>query len=571
MTDRSTPNSSALIDLDAVRGIIDAVPHPIFIKDEQHRFVTMNKTMCDLMGRSFDELIGRKDHDFVPADQADVYLVNDQLVLDTGQVNENEEAFTGGDGGLRTIITRKNRLALAGGSRLIVGCITDITEFRRAEAQIRHNAEHDNLTGLANRALFHDRLRQANDEADAGLNPGALLIIDLDGFKNVNDLLGHDVGDNLLVQAAGILSALAGADDVVARLGGDEFAVIQRAAGQPAVAAGLAGKIVERLQKPMFLGARQVHISASVGIALLGRGADCETAMRHADLALYRAKKDGRNNWRLFEAEMEASYLVARFLEDDLRSALARGEFSIAYQGFVRAEDRKIAGFEALPRWNHPSRGTITPASFMPVAESTGIIAALGEWVLREACGTAATWSEPLRIAINVSPTQFGRSDLPEIVLGAVRDTGIDPRRIDLEVAESAIMRDMPGAERMVGALRKLGVNVVLDDFGAGYSSLHILKSLPFDRIKIDGSLLRDVGRSPQADAIVATILQLSRTLNLPVTAEGVETEDQVAVLRREGCNELQGFLFGEPTVAEPAVAPGSASAVKDLQPRKRA
>jgi diguanylate cyclase (GGDEF)-like protein/PAS domain S-box-containing protein len=541
-------DSSLLSDLDTARGIIDAVPQPVFLKDDQHRFVTLNQTMCDLMGRPFEQLVGKTDHDFVPKDQADVFRANDQRVLDTGEVNENEELFTDGEGGLRTIVTRKKRLVLPNGARLVVGCISDITEFRRAEAQIRHNAEHDYLTGLANRALFRTRLHNAIADRSAAC---ALLVVDLDGFKTVNDMLGHAAGDNLLIQAAGALTGLAGPDDLVARLGGDEFAIIQRADNQPEAASALAAAIVERLSRPIFLRSERVHFSASVGVAFLTPGtADAEAFMRHADLALYRAKRDGRNAWRIFEAEMEASYLVNRFIEDDLRSALSRNEFSVAYQPFVRTRDREIAGFEAAPRWDHPDRGPIAYTQFMPIAEATGVAEPLGEWVMRQACGEAAGWPDHVRVAVNVTPSAFDMSALPERIRSVLRDTGIDPRRLDLEVSEAAIAKDLPAAERVIAALRELGARVVLDDFGAGFRSLQILKSLPFDGIKVDRSLTRDVGKTPQADAVMSAVLQLSRTLKLGTAAEGVENERQLRVLRREQCEEVQGHLFGEPAGA---------------------
>jgi len=430
----------------------------------------------------------------------------------------------------------------------VVGCISDITEFRRAEALIRYNAEHDHLTGLANRALFRDRLTDAvNSEGGDNLRI-AVLFLDLYDFKAVNDTAGHAAGDNMLVQTASILESLAGPNDVVARLGGDEFAIVQRAADQPAAAETLAGRIIERLSKPTYVGTRQAQVSASVGIAFMALGNErSETLMRRADLALYCAKKEGRNTWRLFEAEMEARHLANRYIEEDLRIALEEKQVSIAYQPVALGQDLEVIGFEALMRWHHPRRGTISPKLFIAIAEETGLIGSLGAWILRRSCAEAAAWAKPLRLSINVSPVQFQQADLPELLRSAIRDTGIDPRRIDLEITETAVIKDLAGARRMFDTLRGLGVNIVLDDFGAGYSSLQILKSLPFDKVKIDGSLLQDVGATPQADAIIGAILRLARTLNLCVCAEGVETTDQLALLRREHCDEVQGRLIGMP------------------------
>jgi diguanylate cyclase (GGDEF)-like protein/PAS domain S-box-containing protein len=534
-----------------MRGIIDAVPHPVFVKDEESRFVLVNQAMCDIMGHTFEELIGRTDRDFVPAGEAEMYMARDRLVLETGEPNENEEPLSVGGGEIRTIVTGKRRLVLADGSRLIVGCINDITAFRRAEFMTRHLAEHDALTGLANRSLLRTRLDETIDAVRRGEGNAAFLLVDLDGFKNVNDALGHAAGDDMLIQIAKILTDLAGPQAIVGRLGGDEFAIIQRAGTQPDEAIALAVRVIGRLSQPMSLNQRQAFVSASIGIAPLDpECSDREAAKRQADHALYAAKRAGRNTWRLFEAEMEAAHLVTRIMEDNLRAALTKREFSVAYQPFVGVSDRAVHGFEALLRWTHPTRGVMDPATFIPIAERTGVIATLGEWILRKACREAARWPAHFRVAVNVSAVQLARGDMPEIVAGVLRETGLDPRRLELEITETAIIRDLEGARRTFNALHRLGARVVLDDFGAGYSSLQILKSLPFDKIKIDRGLLTDVGHLPQADAIVAAILQLTRTLGLPVVAEGIETEDQLRLISEELCEEAQGFLFGRPAPA---------------------
>jgi diguanylate cyclase (GGDEF)-like protein/PAS domain S-box-containing protein len=541
-------NVALLADLDALRGIINVVPHPIFVKDEQHRFVVVNQAMCDLMGRSYDELVGRTDADFVPLDQAEVFLANDRRVLDTGESNENEESLSGPDGEIRTIIARKQRMQLADGARFVVGCITDITGFRRAERVIRHNAEHDALTGLANRSLLRESLQHAieNEKAE-GLQTG-LLLIDLDGFKNVNDVFGHAAGDALLVEMAGILSGLTRPTDTVARLGGDEFAVVQRAAEQPQAAIALANAIIASMGRPMQLGAGQAFISASVGIADMTAGAvDRETLMRRADLALYGAKNDGRNTWRLFESGMEATHILTRLLEDDLRKALDRGEFSIVYQPFVGARDLTLRGFEALVRWRHPIHGEIAPSTFVPVAERIGLIAPFGEWILRKVLAEAAEWPSHLRVSVNLSPIQFGQLEFPSLLAQIVKETGIDPRRIDLEITEGAVIADIARARRVFAVLQEIGVGVVLDDFGSGFSSIETLRALPFDKIKIDRHIMQKVGEEPIADAVLSAFLRLGHTLNLPVTVEGVETDAQLAVVRREFCDELQGYLVGRP------------------------
>ncbi len=300
-------DASFLSNVEALRGIIDAVPHPIFVKDSESRFLIVNAAMCRFMGRPFDELVGRLDEDFVPKEQAEIYQENDRRVLATGEINENEEPFSGGDGETRTIVTRKSRFVPSGGEPLLIGCITDISDFRRAEAMIRHHAEHDHLTGLANRSLFARRLEAALAEKPRPGESAALLLLDLDGFKAVNDTLGHAAGDNILVQAANALTDLLGETDNIARLGGDEFAIVQRRAPQPANAVGVASAIVRRLAQPTFIGRKQVVVSASVGVALADDArANSEDLLKHADLALYAAKTGGRNCCRLFEPGMKA-------------------------------------------------------------------------------------------------------------------------------------------------------------------------------------------------------------------------------------------------------------------------
>jgi diguanylate cyclase (GGDEF)-like protein/PAS domain S-box-containing protein len=552
-----------LADLEALRGVIDAIPNPIFIKDEDSRFVVVNRAMCRLMGHAFGDLVGHTDYDFIPRDQADVFRANDLMVLASNEPNENEEPITDGEGNVRTIITRKQRLVLAGGRRFIVGCIADITEVRRAEALVRYSAEHDHLTGLANRALFHTSLQTAIVGPNVDRSGIVLLLIDLDGFKKVNDAFGHATGDSLLIQVAATLSRLVGPGDLVARLGGDEFAIIHRCGPGAEPAANLVTTVIGQLSQPMLAGGRRVEISASIGVAtILPDIEDAGVVMRRADLALYSAKQEGRNTWRLFEPAMEVSYLASRFLEDELRTALESASLSLNFQPLHDALDLAVTGFEVLLRWAHPLR-PIGPAEFIAVAERSGLIAPLAEWTLREACGQAASWPRPLGISVNISPVHFAQCDMPALLRSVIAETGIDPGRVSLELTETALIADIARARRVFSVLRDIGLHLVLDDFGAGYSSLQILKSLPFDRVKIDRSLLHDVGRTVQANAIIGAILRLTRTLDLAVIAEGVETEEQLALLRNEGCQQVQGFLFGRPApIAEYASLIGAGNRV---------
>jgi diguanylate cyclase (GGDEF)-like protein/PAS domain S-box-containing protein len=308
MPENGSSNPTLLSDVEALKGIIDAVPHPIFVKDKESRFVIVNETMCSLMGRSYGELIGQTDHGLMPKDQADIYRENDRRVLKDGITNENEEPFTDRSGCLRTIVTRKNRYVTAEGAAFVIECITDISDFRRVEASIRHHAEHDCLTGVANRSLFERKLEEVVSAKPEPGRPPGLLLIELDGFKEVNDVLGHGAGDNILVQTANVLSELAGTADDVARLGGDEFAMVQRAAPQPETVIRLARTILERLSRPTYVGRRRVAVSASVGIALISDATpDAETFLLHADAALHTAKREGRNRWRLFDQAVAAA------------------------------------------------------------------------------------------------------------------------------------------------------------------------------------------------------------------------------------------------------------------------
>lgn len=366
---------SSLANLSALRSVIDSVPHTIFLKDEEGRFVLVNQTMCDLMGHTAEELIGKTDYDFVPKEQADVFVANDRLAIDSGKTHINEELLSDPDGGIRNVITRKNRIVLADGTRLVIGCITDITDFRRAEAQIRYNAEHDHLTGLANRSLFQAEARKAIAAADGGHSATALLLLDLDGFKNANDLFGHAVGDELLVQTARFLARLIKPGDIVARLGGDEFAILHYARSQPDAAIDLAEQVIAGLS-PMVACGHRVEISASLGIAPMEDDCDYETLLRRADLALYDAKNGGRNTWRVFEAAMEAAHLAARFLEDDLRAGIERRQFSLVYQPFVaRGISRSAAsrcsyagGTRSAAIFHRPSSSRLpsAPAASLP-------------------------------------------------------------------------------------------------------------------------------------------------------------------------------------------------------------
>ncbi|MBP0494879.1 sensor domain-containing protein [Pararoseomonas indoligenes] len=429
-----------------------------------------------------------------------------------------------------------------------VSTLDDITERRVIEDRIVHLAHHDTLTALPNRATFGARL----DAALAGPVGGcAVLYLDLDRFKPVNDTLGHPVGDAVLQAVAGRIQAQLRKQDTVSRMGGDEFAILLGACESERDAAGLAERLIREIARPIDVKGVQVTIGASVGIALAPlHGTEADLLLRNADLALYRAKESGRGCQRVYEAGMELVMQQRRELERDLRMALALGEFALHYQPVVDMARDRITSFEALLRWCSPTRGQVPPAEFIPFAEEVGLMPEIGDWVLRTACREAAGWPEPVKVSVNLSTTQFRLPDLVHRVTAALEETGLGADRLELEVTETAMIDDVQGAAAILGELRALGIQIAMDDFGTGYSSLSFLRNLPFTRIKIDRSFVKDLGTKPEAAAIVRAVTGLCDSLGVSATAEGVETERQVAMLRAEGCPEVQGYFISRPCPA---------------------
>ncbi len=426
----------------------------------------------------------------------------------------------------------------------------DITERRRAEAKISHMARHDALTNLPNRVLFREHMEESLGRLrrDESL---AVLCLDLDRFKHVNDTLGHPIGDDLLQAVAVRLLGCVRESDVVARLGGDEFAVVQIGCNQPAEAAQLAARIIDVLSAPYDLKNHHVVVGASIGVAVTPTdGSDPDQLLKSADLALYRAKADGRGTYRFFEPAMDARAQTRRLLETELRTALRDGEFELYYQPIVQLGTDEIAAFEALVRWNHPRRGMVAPLDFISVAEESGLIVRLGAWVLRNACAEAATWSKPVRVAVNLSPMQFKSPELAQTVFSAIAASGLAPDRLELEITESALLQDTEATLATLHQLRSFGVRIAMDDFGTGYSSLSYLRSFPFDKIKIDRSFIHELSTRGDCQAIVRAVTGLGSSLGIATTAEGVESHEQLKLLRREGCTEVQGYLFSPPRPA---------------------
>jgi diguanylate cyclase (GGDEF)-like protein len=426
----------------------------------------------------------------------------------------------------------------------------DITEQQRNQERIQYLARHDALTDLANRTLFQEHIAELQARVARG-EQIAVLALDLDHFKNVNDTLGHGAGDALLQQVAARLRHCCRETDVVARLGGDEFSILQVAIDQPDAGAVLARRIVAAFSAPFDIQDHQFVIGASIGIAVAPHdGRDAETLMKCADLALYRSKAEGRNTFHFYESGMDAAQQRRRRIEAGLRRALAGNELSLAYHPLINVAEHRIRGFEALLRWNSPEHGPVSPVDFIPVAEDTGLIGQIGEWVLREACATAATWPDDIEVSVNLSPVQFKNRGLVEQVEAALRDTRLPPHRLDLEITESVLLIDSKLTLSVLHKFHDLGLKLSMDDFGTGYSSLSYLRAYPFDKIKIDRSFVRDSSSNRDAEAIVKAVIGLGQSLGMKTIAEGVETEDQLELIRRHGCTEAQGFLFCKPLAA---------------------
>ncbi|PJG53889.1 bifunctional diguanylate cyclase/phosphodiesterase [Bradyrhizobium forestalis] len=442
------------------------------------------------------------------------------------------------------------RQPMAGGGW--VATHLDVTEQRRSEAKITHMAQHDALTDLPNRVLLRERMEHAIAVTRNGGLDLAVLVLDLDRFKEVNDTLGHPAGDALLRAVAARLRECVTETALIARLGGDEFAVIDYVTNPAVEAAALADNIRKALCEPFDLGDHRVAVGTSIGIAIAPRdGNDSDVILKSADLALYSAKSGGRGAFRFFEPQLDELMHARRNLEREMRDALAGRQFELHYQPFVSAATGETCGFEALLRWHHPQRGLVSPGEFIPLAEETGLIVPLGEWVLRTACAEAATWPASVRIAVNLSPAQFRSKELVPVIVGALASSGVAPHRLELEVTETVIMHDSEAVFAVLAQLRELGVRIALDDFGTGYSSLSFLQRFPFDKVKIDRSFVDELS-STRAEArhLARAVVRFAVSLGKTTTAEGVETEEQLDILREEGCVETQGYYFSRPMPA---------------------
>jgi len=427
------------------------------------------------------------------------------------------------------------------------GVASDITEAKLAEERIAYLAHNDALTGLVNRSQFNDDLTKMLERNQLNLD-WSVFYLDLDGFKNVNDTFGHGVGDKLLSQVATRLRKNVSEEDIVARLGGDEFAILCRSAGSVNSVSALADKLVQNMCQPFEVNGHLIETGVSIGVALSAQsGASSDSILYNADLALYRAKADGRGTFRLYEHEMDEIAKQRRSLETDLRMALRNGELSLSYQPLVSSDNLRTTGFEALARWNHPVRGNVPPSDFIPVAERMGVISEIGDWVIREACREANTWSEHLTIAVNLSPHQFLDNKIIPTVTEALKNSGLNPARLELEITEGLFMDKTEEVMFALRELKSMGVSIAMDDFGTGYSSLSYLLKFPFDKLKIDRSFIASINEDEVAKNVLEAITKLGNVLDLKVTAEGVETSGQADLLHDMNCTHYQGYLFGKP------------------------
>jgi diguanylate cyclase (GGDEF)-like protein len=451
-----------------------------------------------------------------------------------------------------TRILATNRLVVrdaVGVAKHLVVVIDDITERKKSEQRIAFMAHHDVLTGLANRLSIMDKIEEAVARHRRRGDSFAVLLLDLDRFKHVNDTLGHAVGDALLREIAARLKASLRETDVLARLGGDEFAIVQdRENDQRDAASVLAERIIKVIAEPFEIEGNEVNIATSIGIALAPEHAtSSDSLMKMADLALYRAKSAGRNGYRFFDPEMSMAASARHELENELRHAIQQGELELHYQPIVETKTRLICGAEALIRWRHPTKGIILPDQFIPLAEETGMITQIGEWLLQTACADAASWPVGIKVAVNLSAVQFRKNNLVDIAICALAQSGLSPERLELEITETALIESATECLPILRQFKNLGIAIALDDFGTGYSSLSQLMLFPFDKIKVDRSFTQNLTKRTECAAIIAATLTLARSLDIETTAEGVETLDQYRLLRLAGVTSLQGYLFQRP------------------------
>ncbi|WP_370640970.1 MULTISPECIES: putative bifunctional diguanylate cyclase/phosphodiesterase [unclassified Pantoea] len=528
--------------------IISNIPSCVIVEDAISREILLvNDKAEQLFGMHKSLIMHKRPHECMSPELSDYFNSLADIALRNEGIHTREQLLVTA-AGERILQTRATTISGRDiRQNYVMLMVEDVTDQREADARIHHMAHHDNLTSLPNRMLFRQKLSEAL-RAENQLS--ATLCLDLDNFKNVNDVLGHQIGDELLRAVAKRLRGSLRDQDTLARIGGDEFAVVLPNMQDAQEAAAIAQRLIAAIQPPINVEGHSLSVGLSVGIALTSQATNTpEHMLRCADMALYEAKRNGRNRYEHFTPRMDDLARHRRAIENDLREALTRRQLKLYYQPITN--DAGIIGYEALMRWHHPIKGVIMPNDFIPIAEETGIIHMLGAYALYEACREAQSWDTNQSVSVNLSPLQFKNSALVSVVEGALRESALDPHRLEVEITESVLLDDSLGNIDTLQRLKKLGVQIALDDFGTGYSSLSYLRSFPFDKIKIDKSFINDMSDSREALAIIRAITGMSRSLDIQITAEGVENSEQFARLREEGCTLFQGYLFGRPQPSE--------------------
>jgi diguanylate cyclase (GGDEF)-like protein/PAS domain S-box-containing protein len=536
--------------------LISTIPDLIWMKDEEGVYLSCNIAYQEFIGLKESELIGKTDYDFYNRESADVCRQSDIEAINAGGISISEEAVTyQKNNSIGVMEIRKAPIFNPDGKLMgVLGIARDITERKLVEQQIEFMAHHDALTELPNRILAKDRMKQSIAYAKRHKTKAALIFIDLDGFKTINDSLGHSVGDVMLKGVTSRLKECLRESDTLSRQGGDEFLIILQDINDLADVAALADKLIQAFEQPFSINNQHLCASASIGIALYpGHGDSFESLLQNADAAMYKAKESGKNTYRFFTAQMNHNILGQFQIQSDLRHGIKNSEFILHYQPQIDLANNAIIGVEALIRWKHPYMGMIPPMNFIHIAEESGLIVPIGQWVIEEACRQAAAWHGQgiqISVAVNISAVQFKRGNLEAVVKNALEHSGLNPKYLELELTESIMMYNVESTLQTVQALKALGVGLSIDDFGTGYSSLAYLKRFAVDKVKIDQSFIRDILTDKEDAVIVQTIIQMAKNLNLKSIAEGVENESVLSIINGYGCDEVQGYHFAKPMEA---------------------
>lgn len=541
--------------------VIDTIPAIVSAADREGRILFINAFQAKIAGVGSSEAVGQDLETLFGEEHGKRNKMLDRKVIGTeAALPSFEEEIIDFTGSKRIFLTTKT--PLRDGSNTIVGVLTsalDISDRKNAESHLFYMAHHDSLTALPNRAMLSDNLRREIARTRRGDRPFALHLIDLDGFKEVNDGLGHEFGDKFLIEVANRLRLLVQKGDTIARLGGDEFAILQSHVTRNSDAADLAKRVIEAIEVSWLHAGECVSGSASIGISIHPTdGVSAEELLRNSDIAMYRAKNDGGKVFRFYAADMERRSRAGLILDTDLREAIAKEQFVLLYQPQIALKTRQVIGAEALLRWQRPGQSLAAPSEFLARAESNGLVVPINEWVVREACHTAKSWQRrgcPIRVGVNISSILFFKRNVPLLIANVLAETGLDPWLLDLELTESIVMHDAEAVAKDLLHLRELGVGISIDDFGTRYSTLTYVKHFSIDRLKIDQCFIRDLATNPSDAAIVRAIVSLGHSLGLEIVAEGVESANQLAILRAEGCDEVQGYYFAPPMPAEDLAA----------------